>query len=707
VRVDGWTAGGAAFLGDLLEGARIAGIPSGHGSARRSSLRSYGPLIDALDEVRQRHPDLIQLLPLTLRDEIEGVLAGGMPGHRQRWVLAVRELLVASCGHRGGLVLVLDGLDHADLDTVDAVEWLGQLTRHHPIVVAVGVRNPGPALAAFEHRPTDPGPDTVPPPPSLPDDAAEALRLARLLAQPFDLETLTVALAAPVDTCLRFLDVCEQFGLIDHAGSRFALVLDRLPPDGTSPHRRRADHRLLAGRLVEGGGAPHQIAHHLMEGGELRRSVPYVIDVVGARIEAGLHREALGWIDSVLLEANGVELGLLHAWRGDALLALGDPAATAAYRQAVRFAEAERIPGLRARLARAALVTGDLASAAEALAGIEPTGTGADAEILLVQGMLAYFQGDLDSAERSAETARDLALRPGAPARLLDAITLQGMVAHSRGQWHDRLFRELRHADRLPEVAATVFDCHVCVAEYLLYGPTPYTEVVELATRLRLEAERLGAQRAVAFAVCVCGEAELLAGRLDEARVLLQHSVELHRHLAADTGLAHSLQRLAEVHLADAEPARAERLAREALALARWSPLSHHLLQRIYGTLIAAALDPAHASAVVDEATQVLDATASCEFCLVMFAAPAAIACAEAGRLQDAERHLHLAETSASLWQGTAWQGAVREAGASLQRARGEAGAADRLLHEAAEAFDLAGQPLDAERCRDAISAPA
>jgi hypothetical protein len=75
--------------------------------------------------------------------------------------------------------------------------------------------------------------------------------------------------------------------------------------------------------------------------------VPYVVQAARTLIEARLHREALGWIDPVLRHANGVELGLLHALRGDALLAVGDAAATVAYRQAIRFAEAERIPELR------------------------------------------------------------------------------------------------------------------------------------------------------------------------------------------------------------------------------------------------------------------------------------------------------------------------------------------------------------------------
>ena len=83
--------------------------------------------------------------------------------------------------------------------------------------------------------------------------------------------------------------------------------------------------------------------------------------------------------------------------------------------------------------------------------------------------------------------------------------------------------------------------------------------------------------------------------------------------MAADTGTAHTLQRLAEVELAAGARAEAERLLRRALPLARWSPLARHLLQRIYGTLIAAAPDADAALAVVDEAVERLDEPFACE----------------------------------------------------------------------------------------------
>jgi hypothetical protein len=68
-----------------------------------------------------------------------------------------------------------------------------------------------------------------------------------------------------------------------------------------------------------------------------------------------------------------------------------------------------------------------------------------------------------------------------------------------------------------PGLATNVFDPHLRVAEYLLYGPTPYVEVIDLAHGLRRTAHDAGALRAVAFASALAGEAALLAGDLDLA----------------------------------------------------------------------------------------------------------------------------------------------------------------------------------------------
>ena len=82
-----------------------------------------------------------------------------------------------------------------------------------------------------------------------------------------------------------------------------------------------------------------------------------------------------------------------------------------------------------------------------------------------------------------------------------------------------------------------------------------------------------------------------------------------------------------------------------------------------------------------------------------MLAVPAAIACVDCGDLDHARSYLEVAEGSAKLWDGTAWEAAVDEAKAHLAVAEGERERALELLDGAARRFDQAGQPLDRDRC--------
>ena len=224
--------------------------------------------------------------------------------------------------------------------------------------------------------------------------------------------------------------------------------------------------------------------------------------------------------------------------------------------------------------------------------------------------------------------------------------------------------------------------------------------MLDFAASLRATGERSGSPRAVAFAATVAGEAHLLSGDLDAALVELREGVDLHHQIGANAGEALSLQRLAELHLERSEHDEALRLLDTALPLARWSPLAHHLIQRIYGTMIRATVDPDDARALVDQAADAIGPSDDCIFCAVMIAVPSAIACADVGDVEAARHHLFLAEMSAMAWQGTAWPGALAEAKAHIALAEDRGPEAAELFGEAADLFTRAGQPLDADRCR-------
>jgi DNA-binding SARP family transcriptional activator len=466
------------------------------------------------------------------------------------------------------------------------------------------------------------------------------------------------------------------------------------------PHRQRLLHRACAQRLERLGASPARVGHHLLAAGDTAAAVPHVLRAAETEAAVGAYRDALALVDSVRHVATGADRAQALALRADLLAATGDAASARAYREAIAAATPERRRLLEARLARMLAYGGDLDSARELLVDLEPDGGRADPTIMLAQAAVSYFIGDLDAAREVSDRARRLIVHGDENWQVLELAALQGLVAHNRGEWYQQLRVELRRTKDDPAVAAAVFDSHLCVAEYLLYGPTPYAEVIELATTLRDTATRSGALRAVAFATALMGEAALLAGDLELAERELRESVDLHREMGSLAGQAQSLQRMAELSLVRGDRAGATRLLNRALPMARWSTMAVHLIQRVYGTMIAAADGPDAARAVVDRAEATIAQTDRCFFCEIMLAVPAAIACADVGDIADASGYVAAAERSAQLWQGTAWQAAILEARAHLARAEGDAERAARLLVEAAAIFDDAGQPLDAARCR-------
>ena len=94
-----------------------------------------------------------------------------------------------------------------------------------------------------------------------------------------------------------------------------------------------------------------------------------------------------------------------------------------------------------------------------------------------------------------------------------------------------------------------------------------------------------------------------------------------------------------------------------------------HLLQRVYGSMIAAAPDIEAARAVVDRAEATLSTEDECHFCTIMLDLPRRGRASTPVSMGLAAKYLASAETSAQLWEGTSWQAALLEVRAHLARA--------------------------------------
>ncbi|MBV9650799.1 MAG: AAA family ATPase [Pseudonocardiales bacterium] len=533
----------------------------------------------------------------------------------------------------------------------------------------------------------------------------EVLQRVAVIGSSFDTDEFVALSGLAEGAAFNHLDAALAALIVEPASTgyrfRHSLVRDALLEDLT-PHRRRQIHRDAATRLIELGASAARIGHHLLQSDAGADAVPYLLRAAETDAAIGAYRDALALVEAARPHATGPQRAFALSLRADLLNALADPMAIPAYREALDAADAPMVRQLRVQLARCAMMSGDIDTAVAALDGLDTDGGHEDADILLARGKCAFFTADFVTAQAAADQAQQLVLAGQRNWMVLDLVSLQGLLAHRSGSWFDRMRLELRRTRDNPEIANAIFDGYLCAAEYMLYGSTSYAEVIELARGLQSTARRSGALRAEAFASALIGEAALLSGDLELAAAELSQARDLHREMGSAAGEAHSLQRLAEVRVAEGDSAAAMRLLQDALPLARGSILAKHLLQRIFGTMIVSATDTREARAIIDRAEATFGWDDACNFCSIMFSVPASIASARAGDLRSAQRLLGLAESSAVIWQGTSWEAAIAEAQAAVAAASGDFTTARERMHAATEGFDRAGQPIDAERCRRA-----
>ncbi|MGH3949874.1 MAG: ATP-binding protein [Pseudonocardiaceae bacterium] len=474
------------------------------------------------------------------------------------------------------------------------------------------------------------------------------------------------------------------------------------------PHRRIAVHRDAARRLASAGGTPAVIARHWLEGGKPDHAVDWLLAAARHAVRLGAFGDALGHLEPLLDHAPGHSDAL--CLRAEVLDALGDRRAPAAYATAAQVVGEPASQEIRCKEALARLKFSDPRGALATLRGVTPTTTaGRLCQALTLSGAAAvgYF-GDADLAVAKAEEAYRLAVELGEAWAVLDASWSSALAAHAKGGLPARLREYLHSTHELPELATRVFDGQLCVTQRLLYGGLPYGEVITFADSLAAEAQRLGAARGHAFALTLRGEAKLLSGHLNDADTDLAAGARLHGAIGAAAGEALALQRRAEVAMHRGSPAEAAALVSDALATARDANVGHHTLDRIYGTMVAAAADHRSALRAVDEAESAIRGPAeTCPTCRITFLVPAAVAAARGKDLARARRYAHDAEIAADvILRLPGWYAAVEEIKGHLAQATGNRSAASAHFRTAADGFGICGQPLDEARCAKLATTP-
>lgn len=536
-------------------------------------------------------------------------------------------------------------------------------------------------------------------------DEGTTSMLQRLAVTGEDLDTTGVLAVTGLseDDAFGLLDAAITADVLTVVAARYRFrheLVRQALVEQVPPHRRIAIHRDAARRLAEIGGTPAAIAQHWLAGGRPAEGVAWLAAAARGAVKLGAFADAMGYLDTLLDHAPEHPAGL--RLRAEALEALGDMRAPAAYAAAARVVSGPEWHDIRAKQALASVRAGNPAAAIEVLDGVQPaTVEGRIAYALALCGAAAMGFADPEVGARTAAETRRLAVESGDPAAILIATWAEAAAAHVQGTLPEVIQAGLAETASLPALATSVFDGQLCVAERLLYGRQPYPEVIAFADALRSEAERLGAARGLAFATTLRGEALLLSGRLDEADADLATGARLHRAIGAATGEAASLQRRAEVAWYRGDPDSAKELLDEALSVARESNVGFHLLDRIYGSRITATADPAAALALVEEAEDAVHGSLeTCPGCRIMLAVPAAIAAARAGDLDRAAQYEESAQQLTDiLMRLPGWYAALEEVHGHRALATGDRGAAATFFATAADGFRAAGQPLDAQRC--------
>jgi DNA-binding SARP family transcriptional activator/tetratricopeptide (TPR) repeat protein len=536
-------------------------------------------------------------------------------------------------------------------------------------------------------------------------DEGTVAMLRRLALAGDDLDPATVvALTGPSEAeAFALLDVALGAGVLVVSGARYRFrhelvrqaLVEQLPP-----HQRLTLHRDTARRLAGADAAPGLIARHWLDGGCPDEATDWLLAAARQAVRLGAFADALVHLRPLLDQA--AEQGEALCLRAEALDALGDSGAPAAYAAAARVVGDPAAQEIRAKQALAQVKLGDPPGGLQVLEGVEPTTVdGRLAQALALSGAAALGFGDPQIGTAKAAEARRLALQSGDPAAAAVASWAQAAAAHARGELRTSVQADLHDTHALPKLAVSVFDGQLCITQRLLYGARPYPDVIAFADSLAAEAERLGATRGRAFAITIRGEAKLLAGQLDEADDDLAAGARLHQQIGAATGESFALQRRAELALHRGHRTDAVALLDEALAVARESDVGFHLLDRIYGTRIAAASDPASALAALEEAeAAVRGPVETCPGCRITLAVPAAIAAARAGDLERAAKWEQAAEFLATVvMRLPAWYAALDEVKGHRAQASADTIAARDHFRTAAAGFGASGQPLDEARC--------
>lgn len=470
----------------LLQGAERRGLHTLRGAGRDAEgAPPYGPLVEALDPLLRRRPDLLERLgdgsrrALALLTPAAGHAEGDAASERHRLLAAIGHLLDEAARERG-VVLALEDLHAADEATLRLVDYLSGAARATPLIVVATLR-PAPADSPPDRLVrglSDRRAAVVMRLGPLDDDAVREIgeRAARAPLDPAAADALVVAAAGNPFYAQELGATATPGGGDVRVPPRLADLLDaRLDRLGPEPDGvlaalvvldDGADPAALAAAAGVDAAAVDAVLERAAAAGVLgaddggwRFRHPLLREAAGARVPEALQVAAHGRVADWLAAHGGAPERVAHhlvaAGRGEEAVAPLEAAARRAAQVgaygdgrrwvelALRHAPDERRPGLYALLGDLRFATGDRAAIAAYATAVRRATPSEAIDLRIKQARALLALGDVEGAHTTL-----VDLPEGAPRQQAHAAVARGVLAWYRGDM-DEAARQVETAERL------------------------------------------------------------------------------------------------------------------------------------------------------------------------------------------------------------------------------------------------------------------
>ena len=558
------------------------------------------------------------------------------------------------------------------------------------------------------------------------------LRTAAVIGQQFRYELLRDISKLSDDRVLDALDAALDGQLLEEiqTGYRFRHPLIRQALYEGLSHARRAHLHTRVAEVIEAGRPPDELsaqaetlAYHYDASDQRERAFPYLIQAAEKAQSVYAFEVAVDYYDRALKLLDTLNDDSAQRWHILEQMGALENTLADSQRSVAHFEEALAMTPTatwqprgtdRARLHRWAantlVATGDIGAAERhlhtALDLISPDDQLSREYACLMYALALWhwhrneFQEAFDVAQRSLSAAE----QSGDQTNTARAFEMLALAAHSLGEWQQGLdFEAQRSALAGPGLDVTgLFDMHLCLWEYHLYGDKPYAEVKQTVETTLQQARRMGAVRAIALCQCFGGALEYQAGHWQQAEAALRELIQLYRQIGAAVGEALACQRLGRLQTALGQLNEGMSTLENGVVAAERADLRAHCLTRLYATMTRNRLiagDVAAAERTLALGLETSDQHGHCSTCDLLLLPAAVSVRIVQGDLDAAGVFTRQLEQAAARYGSGLWLAMARQARGEYLAACGDLDDALTSYAEAQAGFQAAGYDYEVARC--------